>query len=51
MDGRAAGIATIDPSAVLRMPSDPARSNGLAGFIADLRLASAFVEDSAVRAG
>jgi DNA polymerase len=41
-DGRA-GLATIHPSAVLRMPDDAARSRALADFIKDLRVALALM--------
>jgi uracil-DNA glycosylase family protein len=42
-DGRA-GLATIHPSAVLRMPDEPARTEALKGFTHDLRLAFTLVK-------
>lgn len=43
-DGRP-GLATLHPSAVLRMPDDSARSQALDGFVEDLRLALELMND------
>jgi uracil-DNA glycosylase len=49
-DGRA-GLATIHPSAVLRMPDESARTEALEGFAHDLRLALTLVKSLDASAG
>jgi uracil-DNA glycosylase len=49
-DGRA-GLATIHPSAVLRMPDESARTEALEGFTHDLRLAHTLVKSRDAGAG
>lgn len=49
-DGHA-GLATIHPSAVLRMPDDLARSKALDGFVKDLRIALKLIETVSPAAG
>jgi uracil-DNA glycosylase len=42
-DGRN-GLATIHPSAVLRMPDEAVRANAMNGFVADLKVAVALAQ-------
>jgi uracil-DNA glycosylase len=50
LDGRP-GLATIHPSAVLRMPDEASRSKALDGFVEDLRVAITLTKRLSADAG